>query len=267
MEWEHRRGNTSRCVTFLATIDDPKPGFGDGAFPNWIIDPKTGKGRTSTAPGSGWILATVMGRTRPRHVSNAEEARKYRSRGVPEEYLQPKSELGRYAIANSLVQTVSDAIIGAANKAYLEIGGDGSSARDRFLEKLSDAKTAKRTSQPKAAGKKATKFKVKDVPEDPQVTKLSQGNDAATDPAMGLRIKSPRGPDVSRSRSRKTKTAGGPTSDEFKRQKKASIKAKFTREVEQTAHLSICNRKLLEECSPAPLLGLERSNGAAGAHV
>ena len=131
------RGGAGRTIIFVADIDSPTPGFGEATFPNRCTDRRTGNARTRTAGGSGWGLDLVLKNPVMRHYSVSEDVRAMRLRKIPEDLLDPKSELGSYMTANAVVMSCADALYCALAKAYLTPDHTGVSPRDRFLGQLS----------------------------------------------------------------------------------------------------------------------------------
>lgn len=111
--------NTQSQIAYVGKISKAQKGFGDGAFPPKGWDPKQGLGVTMTTGGAQWMLAEYNGRVVFTQPTPGEMCDAWKLRGIPEELLHPSSEFARFLISHAIVQSVSDAVIVAANHLYL----------------------------------------------------------------------------------------------------------------------------------------------------
>ena len=108
-------------VAYIGEIPDRPPGHGEGAFPSIATDPKLGQCLTFTGGGGKWILVEFNNKPALALVNNAEVARVYYLRGLPDEWLDPQSEFGRLVISHAVLQTVGDAVMVSIFELYIQL--------------------------------------------------------------------------------------------------------------------------------------------------
>ena len=106
-------------VSYVCTINNPPPGHGNGDFPSYATDPKNGHCPTFTGAGAKWIVVEFNGRAVLALVNNSEAARNYLLRDLPDDWLEPGSEFGRFVISHAVLQNVADAVMVAVLTLYL----------------------------------------------------------------------------------------------------------------------------------------------------
>ena len=188
-QFKFRKGGEDKSIAFMGKISSPNKGFGEGAFPTEAWDPALGLPPAGTAAQQRWSLRTVVGEPAFVQPPNEEIAREMGLRDLMPELLHPKSEFGRYVLANAVVQPTADWWVVQQFQQYLDTDPDtGLTYREKYhrcraefqlLSNTAGEGSARRPSHFKAALQHAKK-------------KHTQHDNAAR-PAVQTPIRKPRG--------------------------------------------------------------------------
>ena len=157
-QFKFRKGGEDKSIAFVGKILKPNKGFGEGAFPSEAWDGQMGIAPDATAAQQRWVLRTVAGEAALTHSTNAEMCREYQLRQIPTDLLHPKSEFGRYVIANAVVQPVADYFTTELLYRYLQVEPiSGLTYREIYLQKLANHFLASNTTGRRHTGQRKEK--------------------------------------------------------------------------------------------------------------